>query len=290
MAHDRFPDADVPAGYDRPGPGVDNHSSTTVGHDSDIANRGELRREAVVGVSRVEADRTRVVDRSRAFSRRRVNRRGDAHRGPDVGVPEVQHVARLEVGRLDSLLQQATVGQGRGRFHRITVPVGALGHEQRSLGRGNRSGARARLKRRDPEHATASPTLATWTSKQPPGRRYGDASAVTSTAATFRVRSMFSGTSTLKRRSRFATERTVWPAEKPPMTRSPVPSSPITSPYPTKRIGMSPWLTVRSRMRVSWPSASEANAQARSTPSKIPARRHPSRRGAKLAHNAADTS
>src|SRR5262249_5159307 len=87
------------------------------------------------------------------------------------------------------------------------------------------------IQRTPPRSEVASPSDETCTSNRPPDRRYGEASAVTSTAATFREINASGGTTTLNRLSRFTIERTVGvsPAN-PPKLRSPVPSSPTTNP------------------------------------------------------------
>src|SRR5690606_41531052 len=76
----------------------------------------------------------------------------------------------------------------------------------------------------------ASPSEATCTSNRPPGLVCGDSSAVTTTAATLRSRSRSAGISTLNRRSRLVTERTVCTAPTLlPKERSPVRSEEHTS-------------------------------------------------------------
>ena len=65
------------------------------------------------------------------------------------------------------------------------------------------------IHRLPPRSDVASPSAETCTSKRPPACSHGDTSAVTSTAATLRSRNCSAGTSIWKRRSRFATERTL---------------------------------------------------------------------------------
>ena len=103
-----------------------------------------------------------------------------------------------------------------------------------------------------PRSERASPIEDTCTSKRPLARRNGDTSAVTSTAATLRIRISSAGTSILKRRRILMTLCTVWPAVCPPTARSPVPSRPTTRPYPTKRTGSAPSGVVRSRILTSF--------------------------------------